>query len=171
MKSSKIDHHSNWHMMNNTNTYAVQGSEGTFCHQVYVWKFMKAAKKQDYVTTDDVYLWPDLAFCHSCAARDKANIKNSEQNEKIFRKLPFFLLSHTNIYACVVFLGFLSHNTPKKISESEMSNKTDIAFSGCGFMGIYYVGVTNCIDAIAPDLLQQRIGGTSAGGPKKLFHF
>ena len=48
-----------------------------------------------------------------------------------------------------------------------MSNKTDIAFSGCGFMGIYYVGVTNCIDAIAPDLLQQRIGGTSAGEPVK----
>ena len=36
MKSSKIDHHSNWHMMNNINTYAVQGSEGTFCHQVYI---------------------------------------------------------------------------------------------------------------------------------------
>ena len=80
----------------------------------------------------------------------------------------FFDPTPTSI-ACVVFLGFLSHNTPKKISESEMSNKTDIAFSGCGFMGIYYVGVTNCIDTIAPDLLQQRIGGTSAGGPKKLF--
>ena len=36
MKSSKIDHNSIWHMMKNTNTYAVQGSEGTFCHQVYV---------------------------------------------------------------------------------------------------------------------------------------
>ena len=126
------------------------------------------------------------AFCHSCAAREKANLKNSEQNEKIFRKLPFFLFGYfvklslnapfTLFYrtptsiACDVFWGFLSHNTPKKISESEMSNKTDIAFSGCGFMGIYYVGVTNCIDTIAPDLLQQRIGGTSAGGPvKKLF--
>ena len=56
MKSSQIDHHLNWHMMDNTSTYAVQGSEDTFCHQVYVQKFMKAAKKQDYVTTDDVYL-------------------------------------------------------------------------------------------------------------------
>ena len=114
-------------------------------------------------------------------------MKNSELNEKIFRKLPFFLFGYfvklslnapfTPFYptptsiASDVFLGFLSHNTPKKISESEMSNKTDIAFSGCGFMGIYYVGVTNCIDAIAPDLLQQRIGGTSAGGPvKNFFH-
>ena len=110
-------------------------------------------------------------------------MKNSEQNENIFRKLPFFLLGYlvklslnapfTLFYptpisiACDVFWGFLSHDTPKKISESEMSNKTDIAFSGCGFMGIYYVGVTNCIDTIAPDLHQQRIGGTSAGGPVK----
>ena len=39
----------------------------------------------------------------------------------------------------------------------------DIAFSGCGFMGIYYVGVSKCIDSLAPDLLQRRIGGASAG--------
>ena len=39
----------------------------------------------------------------------------------------------------------------------------DIAFSGCGFMGIYYVGVSKCIDTLAPDLLQRRIGGASAG--------
>ena len=48
-----------------------------------------------------------------------------------------------------------------------MCHKTDIAFSGAGFMGIYYVGVTYCIYIIAPELLQQRIGGTSAGGPPK----
>ena len=45
-----------------------------------------------------------------------------------------------------------------------MSHKKDIAFSGAGFMGIYFVGATHCIYLIAPDLLQQRIGGTSAGG-------
>ena len=48
-----------------------------------------------------------------------------------------------------------------------MSNKKDIAFSGAGFMGIYFVGATYCIYLIAPDLLQQRIGGTSAGEPVK----
>ena len=48
-----------------------------------------------------------------------------------------------------------------------MSNKTDIAFAGAGFMGMYHVGATKCIATIAPDLLQQRIGGTSAGGPVK----
>ena len=48
-----------------------------------------------------------------------------------------------------------------------MSHKKDIAFSGAGFMGIYYVGVTKCIATFAPHLLQQRIGGTSAGEPVK----
>ena len=52
-----------------------------------------------------------------------------------------------------------------------MSHKTDIAFAGAGFMGMYHVGSSYCIATIAPDLLQQRIGGTSAGGTikKKLF--
>ena len=65
------------------------------------------------------------AFCHSCAARDKANMKNSEQNEKIFRKLPFFLFGYflklslntpfTLFYpsptsiACDVFWGLTTH--------------------------------------------------------------
>ena len=58
----------------------------------------------------------------------------------------------------------------KKILDSERFHKTDLAFSGAGFLGMYYVGVTYCIYLFAPDLLQQRIGGTSAGEPvKKLF--
>ena len=48
-----------------------------------------------------------------------------------------------------------------------MSHKTDFAFAGAGFMGMYHVGVTYCVYLIAPDLLQQRIGGTSAGGTVK----
>ena len=55
----------------------------------------------------------------------------------------------------------------KKILDSEMFHKTDIAFSGGGFMAIYHVGATSRINTIAPDLLQQRIGGTSAGEPVK----
>ena len=49
----------------------------------------------------------------------------------------------------------------------KLKRKTDVAFSGAGFMGIYFVGATYCIYLIAPDLLQQRIGGTSAGEPVK----
>ena len=53
-----------------------------------------------------------------------------------------------------------------------MSHKTDFAFAGAGFMGLYHVGATKCINTIAPHLLQQRIGGTSAGGPVKNYrHF
>ena len=60
----------------------------------------------------------------------------------------------------------------KKILDSERFHKTDIAFSGGGFMAIYHVGVTIRINTIAPDLLQQRIGGTSAGeAVKQLFSF
>ena len=55
----------------------------------------------------------------------------------------------------------------KKILDSERFHKTDIAFSGAGFLGMYYVGATYCIYLFAPDLLQQRIGGTSAGEPIK----
>ena len=54
-----------------------------------------------------------------------------------------------------------------KILDSERFHKTDIAFSGAGFLGMYYVGVTYCLYLFAPDLLQQRIGGTSAGEPVK----
>ena len=39
----------------------------------------------------------------------------------------------------------------------------DISFAGCGFMGIYHVGVSACLDAHAPHLLRQRIFGSSAG--------
>ena len=60
----------------------------------------------------------------------------------------------------------------KKILDSERFHKTDIAFSGAGFLGMYYVGVTYCLYLFAPDLLQQRIGGTSAGEPIKNYrHF
>ena len=57
------------------------------------------------------------------------------------------------------FLSFISVTNYR----FTMLHDADIAFSGCGFMGIYYVGVSKCIDTLAPDLLQRRIGGASAG--------
>jgi len=39
----------------------------------------------------------------------------------------------------------------------------DISFSGCGFIGIYHVGVSACLHTHAPHLLKQRILGSSAG--------
>ena len=43
------------------------------------------------------------------------------------------------------------------------SNIPDISFAGCGFIGIYHVGVSACLSAYAPHLLQHRILGSSAG--------
>ena len=44
----------------------------------------------------------------------------------------------------------LAENEPMKISKSEMSHKTDIAFAGAGFMGMYHVGVAYCIYLLSP---------------------
>ena len=43
------------------------------------------------------------------------------------------------------------------------SSTPDISFAGCGFIGIYHVGVSACLSAYAPHLLQHRILGSSAG--------
>ena len=39
----------------------------------------------------------------------------------------------------------------------------NLSFAGCGFMGIYHVGVAACLRKYAPHLLLERIYGASAG--------
>lgn len=39
----------------------------------------------------------------------------------------------------------------------------NLSFAGCGFMGIYHVGVAVCIKQYAPQLLVEKISGASAG--------
>ena len=39
----------------------------------------------------------------------------------------------------------------------------NVSFSGCGFIGIYHVGVSACLKRHAPHLLQNKVGGSSAG--------
>ena len=39
----------------------------------------------------------------------------------------------------------------------------NLSFSGCGFLGIYHVGVASCIKQYAPSLFQNKIMGASAG--------
>ncbi|KAK2712574.1 hypothetical protein QYM36_011308 [Artemia franciscana] len=39
----------------------------------------------------------------------------------------------------------------------------NLSFAGCGFMGIYHVGVAACLRKYAPHLLLERISGASAG--------
>jgi len=42
--------------------------------------------------------------------------------------------------------------------------KPNFTFAGCGFLGIYHVGVASCLREYAPpDTIQHLIGGASAG--------
>ncbi|XP_055531457.1 1-acylglycerol-3-phosphate O-acyltransferase Pnpla3-like [Wyeomyia smithii] len=44
-----------------------------------------------------------------------------------------------------------------------MASKMNLSFAGCGFLGIYHVGVAVCFKKYAPHLLLHRISGASAG--------
>jgi len=44
-----------------------------------------------------------------------------------------------------------------------METETNISFAGCGFLGVYHIGVSACLKKFAPHLLQNKIGGSSAG--------
>ena len=51
----------------------------------------------------------------------------------------------------------------KRIFREKICDKPSITFAGCGFVGIYHVGVATCLKLFAPHLLQNKIGGSSAG--------
>ena len=40
---------------------------------------------------------------------------------------------------------------------------SNLSFSGCGFLGIYHIGVVSAFRVHAPDILQGKISGCSAG--------
>lgn len=44
-----------------------------------------------------------------------------------------------------------------------MDKHANLSFAGCGFIGIYHVGVSACLKQFAPHLLRNKIGGSSAG--------
>lgn len=39
----------------------------------------------------------------------------------------------------------------------------NVSFAGCGFLGIYHVGVASAIKEYAPDLIVNKVSGASAG--------
>ena len=39
----------------------------------------------------------------------------------------------------------------------------NLSFAGCGFLGIYHVGVASCVRQYAPHLIADKISGASAG--------
>lgn len=46
-------------------------------------------------------------------------------------------------------------------SELNEALKYNLSFAGCGFLGIYHVGVAVCFKKFAPQLLLQKISGAS----------
>jgi predicted acylesterase/phospholipase RssA len=39
----------------------------------------------------------------------------------------------------------------------------NLSFAGCGFLGIYHVGVASCFKKYAPNVLVDKISGASMG--------
>lgn len=39
----------------------------------------------------------------------------------------------------------------------------NLSFAGCGFLGIYHVGVLSCFREYAPQILEYKVAGASAG--------
>lgn len=46
---------------------------------------------------------------------------------------------------------------------SDSEPPANVSFAGCGFLGIYHVGVASALREYAPDLFINRVAGASAG--------
>ena len=42
-----------------------------------------------------------------------------------------------------------------------MNDKINISFAGCGFLGLYHLGVTSCLKTYAPQLKANRVSPIS----------
>lgn len=51
----------------------------------------------------------------------------------------------------------------RTMEKKEEFAKLHVSFAGCGFLGIYHVGVGACLKQYAPHLLQNALLGASAG--------
>lgn len=49
------------------------------------------------------------------------------------------------------------------VTEIERDSNMNLSFAGCGFLGIYHVGVASCFRKYAPHLLLNKISGASIG--------
>ena len=44
----------------------------------------------------------------------------------------------------------------------------NLSFAGCGFMGVYHIGVVSCFREFAPHVLKNKVAGSSAGASRAL---
>lgn len=42
-------------------------------------------------------------------------------------------------------------------------DKLNLSFAGCGFLGIYHVGVASCFREYCPQICKNRVSGASVG--------
>lgn len=51
----------------------------------------------------------------------------------------------------------------EEIVDSSNTTQMSVSFAGCGFLGIYHVGVASCLQEYAPHLWSGKVAGASAG--------
>jgi len=56
-----------------------------------------------------------------------------------------------------------SAGSSSQLIKGNGSSVPHLSFSGCGFLGIYHVGVASCCKEYAPHLVAQKVAGASAG--------
>jgi Patatin-like phospholipase len=65
-----------------------------------------------------------------------------------------------------LIVSSLRHSTARSCLYNRIGRphtKMNLSFAGCGFLGIYHVGVAACLKKYAPHLLVNKISGASAG--------
>lgn len=64
-------------------------------------------------------------------------------------------------------LTIAAKSAPATISPAAVfvpgDNSLCISFAGCGYLGIYHVGVASCLQRLAPHLVAEKVAGASAG--------
>ena len=55
------------------------------------------------------------------------------------------------------------HSSSSRPSVADKLSQMNLSFAGCGFLGVYHIGVAACMSRYCPELLLNRIAGASAG--------
>ena len=57
----------------------------------------------------------------------------------------------------------LAGHDPNQLKVLQDRRPITLSFAGCGFLGIYHVGVAACLKKFAPEIMMNKIAGASAG--------
>jgi len=62
-----------------------------------------------------------------------------------------------------VYIKFINIMTISSLMDNETASGMNVSFAGCGFLGLYHVGVACAFKTYAPHILLNKISGASAG--------